>query len=303
MSPYSIAKAKQFGISVLTDERLKTSFVNIETPRLDCECILSYVLNVTRSFLLVHDDMELSEDQFCLFEQLINKRASGLPVAYIIGKKEFFGIDFFVNENVLIPKPDTEILVDVALKKIKEQNKEKFFIADICTGTGCIAISVLKSLSCDIATKCCMVATDISELALDVAKKNALSNSVKIKFLQGNLVEPIMKEYGKECYFDFILSNPPYVPKNIALDLLKDGRQEPLLALNGDCDGSNDGTGLIQQLIPHVWEILKEDGVFFIETGEYNSKKVMELLKFQGFSDVIVHYDYSGMPRVLEAKK
>lgn len=318
------------------------------TPALDTDCILCHVLNISRTALLAHDDRVLTQDELNQIEEAVNKRLNGFPIAYITGHKEFFGYDFFVTPDVLIPKPDTELLVEHAIDSAHANRliaidsgitmPRNFLVADICTGSGCIAISFLKTLytSNDNDPTCSaepentkehiqLFATDISTAALKIANKNAehlLDSSIlpSLKFLQGDLcdIDELQKRAGT---FDMVLSNPPYVPATITNQLLTDGRSEPRLALDGDCiatqDGiatqgnittqdsiaSQDGLGLIRRLIPQVHCLLKSGGVFMLETGEYNANGAMELLQKAGFSDIENFTDLAGLKRLTCAKK
>ena len=222
-------------------------------------------------------------------------------MAYITETKEFYGRDFFVNPSVLIPKPDTEILVhrgiEIISKKLQENSQVK--LVDLCTGSGCVAVSVWKELesSFDVG-KMSFFATDISPDALAVAKKNCSFHQCDIKFLLCDLLQT------KELVdLDGIISNPPYIPNKIATKLLKDGRSEPLLALDGDCNGSEDGTGLIARLLPQGFGALKAGGFILLETGEYNAELTAKLMEQNGFVDIRIHADLSGMLRVVEGWK
>lgn len=307
---------------------------------LDTDCLLQFFLQKDKTFILTHHDLELTEVQVSDFNSLVEKRKTGFPIAYITGKKEFFGYDFFVTPDVLIPKSDTEILVEDAINEIVEfynanfnsQNKITFDarvirIADICSGSGCIGLSVLKSLEEKIADKNIfdLTMTDLSDKALAVTKKNAESlfekDFSKIKFLNGDLL------CGETC-FDFILSNPPYVPHEMTENLLKDGRSEPRLALDGDKDcgkeqkrdernstcknnfdltdvpfDTKDGLAIIRRLIPLAYDALNDNGSFLMECGEYQTRKVKLLFEDAGFSDVKILCDLSGQERVVKGCK
>jgi release factor glutamine methyltransferase len=291
-----------------------------QTPQLDVDVLLQYITGRNRSWILAHDD-ELMEniDTKNVFWSMIKTRSTGLPIAYITNHKEFYGYDFYVTPDVLIPKPDTELMVDLVISFIKNLQVSNLKIADICTGSGCIAISVVKSLL-ETATysKLDCYCTDISENALKIARKNAdrlLSQCnedkqafCQLHFLQGDLCEAlpplIMTESQNKIKvfadnFDVIVSNPPYVPALMTDELLKDGRNEPRLALDGDAKATtSDGTSIMRELIPQVYNRLKSGGVFFIETGEYNAKTVVTLMKNNGYINVRNFCDISGLPRV-----
>ena len=273
----------------------------ISTPSLDCDCILSHVLGISRSVIFSHPERFVSAQEVDLFIQKIDLRCTGFPVAYIVGTKEFYGRDFFVNPSVLIPKPDTEILVHRGIEIIskKLQLTAQLKLVDLCTGSGCVGISVWKELetSFDVNT-IQFFATDISRDALEVAKKNCSFHNCNIEYLLCDLF------HSKELInMDGIISNPPYVPAKVANQLLADGRSEPLLALDGDCSGSEDGTGLIARLLPQGFVVLKPGGFILLETGEYNAEKTAGLMEENGFIDIQIHSDLSGMPRVVEGWK
>ncbi len=283
------------------------------TPALDADCILAYVLDCSRSEVLSKNQDFLDSDDEEKFFSLIAKRATGLPVAYIIEKREFFGLDFFVTTDVLIPKADTELLVEKALEIVSthfSRTNASFVFADVCTGSGCVALSILRTIfdsykdikALPLLTAYC---TDISRGALDVAYKNALSllpldEQDGIRFFQGDLLDPL-----KEASFDLIVSNPPYVPKDIVDELLKDGRSEPRIALDGDIGSgeSNDGLWIIKRLIPQAFGKLKSGGSFLVETGEYNAKEASLLMESCGFLEVETFDDLSGQPRVTIGRK
>lgn len=339
-----------------------------QTPQLDVDLILCHVLGVSRTWLFLHNDASVADKQAQEFEAAMEKRLSGLPVAYITGEKEFYGRLFFVNQDVLIPKPDTELLVEQALSYARHKIKglssvsggqaRPFRFADICTGSGCIALSILAELEDQISGTKPLIqadATDISSAALDVARKNALNllpgkASSCLCFFQGDLCRPLMSEAGagtcsdgagvpsggacsvgagQLAKYDMVLSNPPYIPSDMTEELLKDGRGEPRLALDGDTDcavlessgssgrcaqqeaseadsvaGSDrasDGLAIIRRLIPQVKEILLPGGVFFMETGEYNAEKAAEYLSKCGFTDIVIHRDLAGQLRLVES--
>lgn len=276
-----------------------------QTPELDADCLLQFVLNKDKTFILMNRNLELSPETENKFNKLLEKRQRGLPVAYITGKKEFFALDFFVTEDVLIPKPDTEILVEQALEKISLSKKNKISIADVCTGSGCVGISIANSLLLN-KVEFNLTLTDISEKALSIAKKNAESilPETKIDFINGDLLCGLSS-------LDFVVSNPPYVPHQEVEELLLDGRNEPRLALDGDVDSaqneksisSYDGLKIIKRLVPMVYKALNKNGYFLMESGEYQTERVKELFIDAGFTEVETVKDLSGEPRVTIGKK
>ena len=310
------------------------------TALLDVDCILSHFLKKDRSWLFAHSDEDLEkvaesvllgeptmsrENLISDIDSAIEKRYTGYPVAYITNKKEFYGIDFYVNKNVLIPKPDTEILVEKAIELIKAHKLKT--IADICTGSGCVGISVAKNIliqgdKTNSATKDAsphFFLTDVSHLCLEVAQKNAneilgekIANE-NFSFFLGEILWPIIEnenENIRNTKFDMILSNPPYIPRIMVNQLLRDGRSEPILALDGDASYTNpmdenygDGLSIIRPLTTQAFGCLKSGGFFLCETGEYNSQKTVELFEDAGFSSVQVLNDLEGSPRVVMGVK
>ncbi len=283
--------------------------LNSATPALDVDCLLCYVLKKNRSWILAHQDEILDEQSLEKLNSFIQQRKTGLPIAYIIEKKEFFGLDFFVNKNVLIPKPDTELLVERAIEVIEENSQNKILkIADVCTGSGCIFISIANHFKNSKQIK--YFSTDVCHKALEVAKQN--SENILSKDFTGKNVEFILADLLDNVTekFDLIVSNPPYVPRSIVNDLLLDGRREPPLALDGDAcyisttdSNYGDGMSLIRPLVKQSFNLLNDGGVFLVETGEYNAHLTRECLQENGFSDIITFDDLSDQPRVTRAVK
>ncbi len=267
------------------------------TPFLDTTVILAHLLGISRSELLAHPEIPLGSREQA-FRKAVSMRGTGLPVAYITGTKEFRGLPFHVTPDVLIPKPDTEILVEAALaaaERTAPPDGGPLTAADICTGSGCVAVSFVREYP---GTH--MYASDISPDALAVAEHNAsvlLGENHTVTFARGDLLDPFTAPERRAC--DMILSNPPYVPSAEARHLLTDGRNEPLLAL----DGGPDGLDLIRRLIPQAHGALRPGGILLIETGEYNAERTADCASRAGFAGITVHNDLEGCPRVMEAVK
>lgn len=280
------------------------------TPFLDADCLLQFLFNKDKTWILLHRNENVAPELETDFAKLVQKRKTGLPVAYITGKKEFYGIEYYVTPDVLIPKPDTEILVEKAVEKISACRKESVKIIDVCSGSGCVGLSTLKELENNAgADRFHLTMTDLSKNALLVTEKNArnIFDETFIKkhmdFLNGDLL------CGKTG-FDFILSNPPYVPHSEVEELLLDGRNEPRLALDGDRDTavsnelmSDDGLPIIRRLVPMAYEALNPGGTFIMESGEYQTEKVRQLFCDAGFINVISEKDLSGMERITIGEK
>ncbi len=302
-------------------DSLKTS----ASPQLDAEVLLCHFLNLNKTQLLMKQNEELPDGTKPQLNDAVARRASGLPIAYITGHKEFYGYDFIVSPAVLIPKPDTEILVelavDVILSMMDARGENLLTVCDMCTGSGCIAIAVAKTLLEDERVPPEQLPkftlADISEPALDIAQRNAeallgqYGGLVKSRFnfVRTNLFDAI----SEAIKYDVILSNPPYIPHTMVDELLKDGRSEPRLALDGDItltgdralatDGSgkaaDDGLEIIRNLIPQAQAHLAPRGTVLMETGEYNAEATAALAEDAGFNTEI-HKDLEGQLRVVE---
>lgn len=295
--PASVQACKIWGAKQLAlAETLKRS----KTIALDVSLLLAFVLNTQKDDLLLKNDEKLSSEQIILFLKLLLQRCEGTSVAHLTGTKAFWRYNFAVNSAVLVPKPDTELLVEKALEELKkiDEGKSTPNVADICTGSGCVAICILGEFAQkQFAPR--VVATDISPLALKVARQNAksiLAPSLhqNIDFRLGDLCAPL-----KNKKFDLIVTNPPYVPSNLTEELLKDGRLDPRLAL----DGGLDGTTVIQKLCKTLMHNLKNGGVVLIESGEYNASATRDFLRQNGFVNIQTFCDLGGMPRVTRAQK
>ena len=294
------------------------------SPQLDAEILLCHFLNFNKTQLLLNQNKELPDEIKPKLDNAISRRATGLPIAYITGHKEFYGYDFIVSPAVLIPKPDTEILVeravDVILSKMDVRGENLLTVCDMCTGSGCIAIAVAKTLLEDerVAPEELPKFTlaDISQPALDIAQRNAESLlgqygglvKSRFNFVRTNLFDAI----SEAIKYDVILSNPPYIPHTMVDELLKDGRSEPRLALDGDItlegdrafteagSPADDGLEIIRNLIPQAAAHLAPMGSLLMETGEYNAEAAAALAEAAGFNTVL-HRDLEGQLRVVEA--
>lgn len=301
------------------------------SAKLDAEVLLSYNLGFSKTELLLKRDYEVPAEKEAWLWNAVARRAKGFPIAYITGHKEFYGYDFIVTPDVLIPKPDTEILVeravDVILSMMDARGENLLTICDMCTGSGCIAIAVAKTLledervAPDQLPK--FTLADISEPALDVARRNVAallgcgpdgtsSEASRLILSRFNFVRTNLFDAISEAIkYDVVLSNPPYIPHTMVDELLRDGRSEPRLALDGDitlegdraiaADGNavNDGLEIIRNLIPQAQAHLAPRGTVLIETGEYNAEETARLAEAAGFNTEI-HRDLEGQLRVVE---
>ncbi len=243
--------------------QLKTK--QIDSPKLKARLLMQFVLNKDRQYLMVHDDDKLSLEQEKSYFTSVRKLIKGIPLQHITHQQEFMKMNFYVNKNVLIPRPDTEVLVEEVISIAKKINAKK--ILDLCTGSGVIAVALAKMI-CDSE----ITATDISEKALEIAEKNAKNNGVyrQIAFLQSNLFDDIPKEK-----YDIIVSNPPYIKKDVIKTLQQEVQNEPILAL----DGGYDGLKFYYKIINQADEFLKYNGYLCLEIGYDQKNDVMELIE------------------------
>ncbi len=262
-----------------------------ESPRLDSEVLLAHALGCKRIDLYTRHTEEASAQGRQRFRELVRQRIEGCPVAYLVGHKEFFSLEFEVNRAVLIPRPDTECVVVECLRLAKDVTEPT--LLDIGTGSGCLAIAIAKHHKTAQVT-----AIDISPEALAVASRNAARHGVaeRIRFLQGDLFAPIPA--GER--FDFILSNPPYIPHDDIAKLPPGVRDyEPHVAL----DGGADGFAVFDRLIAEAPAHLKPDGYLLLEIGSPQEQPARERIgKYEGYELAKTVYDGSGHPRVLVAR-
>ncbi len=250
--------------------QLKTE--NVTEPNLKARLIMQYILNKPRQYLIIYDNQVLTLRQEVNYFKAIKRLINGEPIQHITHQQEFMKLNFFVNEDVLIPRPDTEILVEEVIKIARKINAKK--ILDMCTGSGAIAVSLAKYLD-----NVEITAVDISEKTLDVAKTNAKNNEVenKITFIESNLFENIVNEK-----YDIIVSNPPYIKKDVIKTLTKEVQKEPKIAL----DGGYDGLDFYRKITHQSEEYLKFNGYLCFEIGYDQKKDVIKIIndekKFTG---------------------
>ena len=247
----------------------------------DSWLLLATACHIDHTFYYVHMDEELEEEQWSAFENLIRKRAERIPLQYITGEQEFMGILFHVNSNVLIPRQDTETLVEEALKIVRPGMK----VLDLCTGSGCILISILKNV-----TGVEGFGYDISKQALLVAKENARDIGVAATFERSDLFDNVTDS------FDVIVSNPPYIKTADLATLMPEVAQfEPIGAL----DGMEDGLHFYRKIIAESADYLNENGYLLFEIGCDQGESVSEMMRSAGFSDVQVIKDLARNDRVV----
>ena len=259
------------------------------SPRLDAELLLVHALGFKdRIDLYVNFEKPLTEEEVESYRQLIVRRAKGEPVAYITGKKEFFGLEFHVERGVLIPRPETELLVEVVYDYLKD--RENLTVVDVGTGSGCIVLTLCKLTR----GKHRFYGIDVSRKALEVAKINREKlGCLDVEFLKGSILSPV------DFPVDVVVSNPPYVPvgdSRLEKEVLK---FEPAVALFG----GETGLEVIEKLIAQASEKLKPGGLIALEVGEGQKEAVTSLLESSGFRFISVYKDLAGVERVLTGVK
>lgn len=272
--------------SILNWTRQYFGSKGIDNPRLDAEVLLSHILGKERLYLYTNFDQPLTAEELAQYREAVKKRAMREPVAYITGSKEFMGLNFSVSPAVLIPRPDTEILVEEAVSRLAANTQP--VVADLGTGSGAIIVSVLAKLPTGKG-----VAVDISAEALTVAAENARRQGVadRVKFCQRD-----MMKWVPDDKFDAILSNPPYIPDSHIAGLSAEVRQEPCLALAGGTDGLN----FYRRIVSFGAEHLKPNGFIAVEVGINQADQVAALAKpASRLAAQAIIKDYAGIERVV----
>ena len=262
---------------------------NVTEPNIKARLIMQYVLNKPREYLLVYDKEILMLRQEVNYFKAIKKLCQGIPIQHITHRQEFMKMTFYVDENVLIPRQDTEILVEEVIKIAKKINAKK--ILDLCTGSGAIAISLAKYIENSEIT-----AVDISSKALNIAKINSKNNNVEnqITFIESDLYKNLPKEK-----YDIIVSNPPYIKKEIIKKLDKEVQREPKLAL----DGGYDGLDFYRKIVSKADEYLKFHGYLCLEIGYDQKEEVEEIIsKQEKYIDTYCKKDLCDNDRVIVTK-
>ncbi|MDR3589094.1 MAG: peptide chain release factor N(5)-glutamine methyltransferase [Negativicutes bacterium] len=276
--------------SILTWTKQYFEGKGVESPRLDAEVLLSHILGKDRLYLYVNFDQPLQAGELAAFREAVKHRATRVPVAYITGRKEFMGLGFAVTPAVLIPRPDTEVLVEAALNLLKDTGEPR--ILDLGTGSGAIIVSLLSKLA-----GACGVAVDISPEALAVAAKNAavLGVADRLTMEQGDLFAPVA---GRT--FDAIVSNPPYISAGDLAGLAPEVRREPALAL----DGGADGLAFYRRIVAGAGARLSQEGFVALEVGAGQAPAVAALAgEASGLGPAAIIKDYAGIERVVVLKR
>ncbi|MFO0693236.1 MAG: peptide chain release factor N(5)-glutamine methyltransferase [Polyangiales bacterium] len=262
----------------------------IDSPRLDAELLVSLALGIGRVQIYLDLDRPLAPDELTRIRELVGRRRKREPVAYIVGKRDFYGRTFEVTKDVLIPRPDTEILVERALAHLPADEPKR--VLDLCTGSGCVAICLAA-----LRASAVVLATDVSEEALGVARRNAASNGVdsRISFHRGDLFEAVRGE----APFDVVTANPPYIPSRDIEGLDPDVASfEPRLAL----DGGADGLDFYRRLAKEAPARLVDGGVLLVEVGQGQAADVEQAFLSAGAIETRITDDYGKVARVVEAR-
>ncbi len=257
----------------------------VDAPRLTAEILLAQALSCDRVRLYLDFDKPLGAPELAAFRELVRRRAAGEPTAWLTGRREFLGHAFRVTPAVLVPRPETELLVEAALAHLPPEGA----LLDLCTGSGCIAISAALA-----RPDARVVATELSPEALAVARENATALGAKVEWLEGDLDGPV--EAGER--FDVIVANPPYVPAGEIAGLSREVRREPRMAL----DGGSDGLDTLRRIVSCAPSRLRREGLLVVEMHESHEVPLPALCREAGFSGVEVGRDLAGLPRWVVAR-
>jgi release factor glutamine methyltransferase len=263
----------------------------VDSPRLSAEWLLCYVLGLKRIELYTQFSKVVSQEQLSQLHELVKRAGAHEPIAYITGKKEFYSLEFEITKDCLIPRPETELLVERAIEFLRTRNNEQN-VCDLCTGSGCVAVAIARNFA-----NCRIVATDISDAALAVAEKNVAKHGLmnRIKLLQGDLFEPVIAGLGP-AKFDLIISNPPYVSEHEYEKLAPNVKYfEPKSALAAGPDGLD----IIRKIIKEAHQHLMPSGTLMLEIGNEQGPSVLTLLENAGYFDTVkIEKDYSNLDRL-----
>jgi release factor glutamine methyltransferase len=257
----------------------------VDAPRLTAEVLLAHALSCDRVRLYLDFDKPLGDPELARFRDLVRRRADGEPTAYLVGRREFWGRPFGVDARVLVPRPETELLLEAALAALPPDGRA----LDLCTGSGCLAVSLALE-----RPGARVLATDVSEGALAVARENAAALGAVVEFATGDLWAAV---HG-DARFDVVVSNPPYVPSKELATLSREVRREPCIAL----DGGEDGLGAIRRIVAGAPARLAPGGVLCVEMHESHSEILPRLCREAGFSSAEARRDLAGLPRLTVAR-
>ena len=259
----------------------------MSSPRLDAELLVAHALSTTRIQLVIEATRTLEAGELQRLRELVTRRRAHEPIAYILGEREFYGRSFRVDRRVLVPRPETEVLVDVGLERTRAVSMCTRAL-DLCTGSGCIAITLARERPTSLVT-----ATDISTSALALARENALRlGAYRVAFREGDLYDAL----ADPARFDLVLSNPPYIPSDQIAALPADVRGfEPRTAL----DGGEDGLASLRRVVEGAAIRLAPKGVLAVEVGDGQARAVVRLFEEARFQNIGVRRDYGGIERVV----
>lgn len=261
---------------------------NIDDCNLKSKLLISTLINKPKEYLIIHDKEELEEEKILEIKNNVDKIIQGYPIQYITENQEFMGLNFLVNENVLIPQPDTEVLVEEVLNIVKTIEEPK--ILDLCTGSGAIAVA-LKKLLVGLSE---ITASDISSKALEVAKINAKNNNAEIEFIEADLFNGIDKK------FNIIVSNPPYIKTDVINKLSVEVQNEPHIAL----DGGQDGLDFYRNIINNSYKYLACEGYLALEIGYDQKQEVIEFIENTNkYKEIYSKKDLAGNDRIVICKR
>lgn len=265
----------------------------IEEAALDARLLLEFVCGTDRNTLLAHGDREVSAEEYGRYRDLLERRAARVPLQHLTGEQDFMGLTFIVNEAVLVPRQDTEVLVEEVMKQLHDGMR----ILDLCTGSGCILLSLLHY-----SNDCEGVGVDLSGQALSVARENyerlrAARPEMKARFLEGDLFGALESgTAGAEGHFDIIVSNPPYIETDVIDTLMPEVREyEPVMAL----DGGADGLVFYRRIAEDAGNYLNGGGMLFFEIGSEQAADVCQIMEEAGFREVETVKDFAGLDRVV----
>jgi release factor glutamine methyltransferase len=269
----------------------------VASAALNAELLLLHALGRDRTWLYTHPEHAMSADEAAEFARLIEERAAGTPSQYLTGKQEFWGLEFEVTRDVLIPRPETEHVVEVALARLAARRGDALRVADVGTGSGCIAVALARELP-----KARVVATDVSGAALEVARRNAerLGVAERIEFRETNLLDAYLPGASGDEGFDLIGSNPPYVALGEAAALAREVREhEP----HGALFGGETGAEIYPALIAQAEKLLRRGGALVVELGYDSAARVRPLVETSAWREIEISNDLAGIPRVLAAER
>ena len=306
---------------LIQNSKYELDSLNVEDADIKLKILIEYVFKISKEKLILKYKDEINNKKVEEFRNLLKKLENGIPIQYIINNQEFMGLNFYVDEDVLIPQPDTEVLVEEVIKYCNELrnnepedketnkdykeniekepiinkedkniNKKTIKILDLCTGSGIIGISIYKYLE-----NVEIYASDISQKALNIAEKNTNLNNAKINFINSDMFENI---HIKD--FDIIVSNPPYIESKVIKSLSKEVQNEPKLAL----DGGEDGLKFYRSILENAKDYLRKNGAIFLEIGYDQKEKIEEILKsYKIYKETKCIKDFGGNNRVIIIKK